>query len=166
MAQTVHLLLRIGGADIEGESTITSQDRANTIECLSFESEVSTARESAMGMTTGRRQHKPIVVRKRIDKSTPLLLKALCQNEEVTSAEFRFYRPSPSGDGTEEHFYSVVLEEGRVGSVRQISEDATIAGENAPPVLEEVSFIFQRITWTYEDGGVTHMDSAKASYQR
>ena len=166
MAQTVHLMLKIDGNDIEGESTVANMDRENTIECLSFESEVSTARESATGMSTGCKQHKAVVIRKRIDKSTPLLLKALCENEKVDSAEFRFYRPSPSGDGTEEHFYTVLLEECSVGGVRQLSEDAIMAGESAPPMLEEVSFVFQDITWTYEDGGATHTDSSRPSYQR
>ena len=55
MAQTVHLVLEIDGNAIEGESTITSLERENTIECLSFESELSTPRESATGAPTGRR---------------------------------------------------------------------------------------------------------------
>ena len=54
---------------------------------------------------------------------------------------------------------TVVLGEGYVSSVRQLSEDVTIAGENDGPELEEVSCVFQDITWTYEDGGATHTDS-------
>ena len=117
-------------------------------------------------MSTGRKQHSPVVIRKRIDKSTPLLLKALCENERVDSAEFRLYRPSPSGSGAEEHFYTVLLEECNLGGVRQVREDTTIAGQDAPPMLEEVTFIFQEVTWTYEDGGITHSDSARPSYGR
>ena len=77
----------------------------------------------------------------------------------MPSRRSRFPRPSSPIDGTEEHFYTVVLGEGYVSSVRQLSEDVTIAGENDGPELEEVSFVFQDITWTYEDGGATHTDS-------
>ena len=161
MAQTVHLKLQIDGNDTEGESTIASLEREGTIECSSFTYELTTPREEASGQLTGKRQHRPIRITKRIDKSTPLLLKALCQNEPVTSGEFMHFRPSPGGSGAEEKFYTVLIENGYVGSVKQLSEDAIMAGEKAPPMMEEVSFVFQDITWTYEIGGATHKDSWK-----
>ena len=101
MAQTVHLKLQIDGNDIEGESTIGSMDREGTIECSAFEYRLTTPREVGSGALTGRRQHSAVVITKRIDKTTPLLLKALCQNEIVTEATFRFFRPSPGGSGAE-----------------------------------------------------------------
>ena len=159
MAQTVHLRLEIDGNAIEGESTISSMDREGTIECSSYEGAVITPRDDASGRVTGRRQHHPVKFVKRIDKSTPLLLKALCQNEPVTKAEFHFFRPSPGGSGAEEHFYTVLLENGYVSSVSQLSEDVIIAGEDVPPMMEEVELVFGDITWTYEIGGATHKDS-------
>lgn len=158
MAQTVHLKLQIDGNDVEGESTIASLDREGTIECSSFHSGLTAPYDPATILLTARRQHEPVRIYKRIDKSTPLLLKALCRSEPVTSAEFRFFRPAVSGAGAEEHFFTVKLENGRISSVRQVSEDAIMAGEAAPPMMEEVSFVFQQITWTYEDGGATHSD--------
>jgi len=159
MAQTVSLRLRIDGNDIEGESSISSLNREGTIECSSFRYGVTTPRTADTGALTGRRQHEPVIIHKRIDKSTPLLLKALCTNEPVTSAEFRFYRTSPRGSGVvEEHFFTVLLERGFISSVRQVSEDVIMAGKQAPPMMEEVAFVFSRITWTYEIGGVTHSD--------
>ena len=142
--------LRIDGNDIEGESTIISMEREGTIECFGFEYDLTTPREEATGMLTGRRQHSPITIVKRVDKSTPLLYRALCNNEPVTSAQLRFFRPSPAGSGTEEHFYTILLERGYVS-------DITSVGRN----LEKVSFVFQDITWTYEIGGATHKDSWK-----
>ncbi len=159
MAQTVHLNLEIDGNEIEGESTIASMDRAGTIECSSFSYGVTTPRDPASGALTGRRQHHPIRIHKRIDKSTPLLIKALCMNEPVTEGVFRFFRPSPGGSGAEEHFYTIEIANGYVASIKQLSEDAIMAGEKAPPMMEEVSFVFQDITWTYEIGGATHKDS-------
>ena len=159
MAQTVHLKLEIDGNTIEGESTISSMEREGTIECSSFDYMLTTFYDYATGKLSGKRKHEPVVIQKRIDKSTPLLLKALCQNEPVTSAEFRFYRPSPGGSGAEEHFFTVLLENGHITSVKQVSEDAIIGGEAAPPMMEKVAFNFKTITWTYEIGGATHRDS-------
>lgn len=159
MAQTVHLKLQIDGNDIEGESTIASMERDATIECSSYAYELTTPREEASGQLTGKRQHRPVKITKRIDKSTPLLLKALCQNEPVGKAEFMFFRPAVDSAGAEEKFMTVVLEKGYVASVKQLSEDAIMAGEKAPPMMEEISFVFQDITWTYEIGGATHKDS-------
>ena len=161
MAQTVHLKLEIDGNEIEGESTIASMEREGTIECSSFKYALISPRDEETGRLTGRRQHQPVEITKRIDKSTPLLLKALCQNEPVTQAEFRFFRPSPGGEGSEEHFFTVVLENGYIIGVNQLSEDAIMGGESAPPMMEEIAFVFQEITWTYENGGATHKDSWK-----
>jgi type VI secretion system secreted protein Hcp len=157
MAQTVHLRLQIDGNDIEGESTVASMDRENTIECSSFFYEITTDRNSD-GRLTGKRQHKPVKISKRIDKTTPLLLKALCRNERVNDAEFMFFRPSLGNSRTEEKFYTVLLRNGYISGVKQLSEDPITGGEDAPPMMEEVEFVFREIIWTYESSGTTHSD--------
>ena len=159
MAQTVHLELEIDGNKIDGESTVASMDRADTIECSTFSYAVTVPQEAGSRISTGRRQHGQVKVHKRIDKSTPLLIKAVCNNEPVTKAVFRFYRPWIDGRGTEQHYYTVELADGYVVGVSQVSRDAVMAGESAGPMMEEVCFNFLRITWTYESGGIIHSDS-------
>jgi len=161
MAQTVHLRLKIDGNDVRGESTVSSMEREDTIECSSFRYEGTIGFKPGTFEMTAKRQNKPIVIRKRIDKSTPLLIKAVCRNEPVTNAQFRFFRPTPGGSGAEEHFYTVLLEDGYISGVRQVSEDAIVAGQAAPPMMEEVTFVYGTITWTYEIGGGTHKDSIR-----
>ena len=112
MGQTVHLWLKVNGEDVKGESTQTSEGRDGTIECTYFESELMTAREVQSGLATGRRQHKPLLIKKAIDKSTPLIAKALTKNSKI-SGEFKFFRPNPAGDGTTQHFYTVKIDNGR-----------------------------------------------------
>ncbi|MCE7736148.1 MAG: type VI secretion system tube protein Hcp [Candidatus Heimdallarchaeota archaeon] len=153
----IHLRLQIDGSDIEGESTITSMDREGTIEVWSYRYELSTPRQEASGALAGRRQHSPIVITKRVDKSSPLLFKALAMNEPVTSAEFRFFRPDRTGSGAEEHYLTVLIENGYVALFRTFTL-SDIGGGNVQ-VMEEVSFVFQDITITYEPTGATHMDS-------
>lgn len=158
MAETVHLYLKSNGSDIQGESTQTSLGRENTIECLYFEDSVRTAREKGTGMATGRRTYNPIIIRKRIDKSSPLLAKALCNNE-VIEGTFKFFRPSPSGDGTTQQFFTVEIAEGRINSVKRVSPDTIDPASAQEPPTEEIGFVFHTITWTYEDGGIVHTDN-------
>lgn len=158
MAETVHLFLKANGADIHGDSTQTSLGRENSIECLYFEQAVSTAREAGSGMATGRRQYQPLVIRKPIDRSSPLILKALTENQ-VVEGTFRFFRPNPTGDGTTEQFYTVVIKQSRVGSVKQYVPDTLGQDTSAHPPLEEITFNIGAIQWTYTQGGITHEDS-------
>jgi type VI secretion system secreted protein Hcp len=157
MAQTVHLFLKADGKDIKGESTQTSLGREGSIECISYEQAVKTAREEGTNMVTGRRQHQPIRILKRIDQASPLIMKALTENQKI-EATFKFYRPNPAGDGTTEQFYTVQLKEGNVSAVKQQVPD-TIAKETAGlPPIENVEFVFKEIIWRFEKGGVEHPD--------
>lgn len=157
MAMTVHLYLTANGTKIDGDSTILSLDRENSIECLSFEDSVRTAREASSGMASGERTYEPIRITKRIDKASPLLAKALCNNE-VIEATYKFFRPTPSGDGTTEQHFTVEIQEGRVGSITRVSPDVIDpASANAPP-CEEVTFVFGYIRWAYEVDGIEHID--------
>jgi type VI secretion system secreted protein Hcp len=132
-------------------------ERENSIECLSFEDSVRTAREASSGMASGERTYEPVRIVKRIDKSSPLLAKALCNNE-VIEATYKFYRPNPAGDGTTEHHFTVEIQEGRIASITRISPDVIDpASANAPPT-EEVTFVFGYIRWSYEPDGIEHID--------
>lgn len=158
MAETVHLFLKSNGEDIKGESSQTSMGREGTIECLSFVDSVRTAREKGSGMATGRRTHEPVEIRKRIDSSSPLLARSLCNNE-VVEAIFKFFRPNPSGDGTTEHFFTVELGEGRIGSILRVSPDTIDPASALEPPTEKVGIVFHNITWTYEPTGAMHHDN-------
>jgi type VI secretion system secreted protein Hcp len=158
MAETVHLYLKANGANVDGESTQVSLGRENSIECLSFEDSVRTAREAGSGMASGRRTYEPVRIQKRIDKSSPLIARALCNNE-VIEGVFKFFRPNPTGDGTTEQFFTVKIRDGRVASVRRTSPDVIDPASAFAPPTEEVTFVFHTISWTYENGGVEWEDS-------
>src|SRR5512145_359627 len=137
MAETVHLFLKSNGKDIKGESTQTSLGREGSIECIFYEQGVTSAREAGTNMVTGRRQFTPLKIVKRIDRSSPLLVKALANNEKI-DAVFKFYRPNPSGDGTTEQFYSVELKEGNISQVKQTVPTTIDPHTSGAPPQEEV----------------------------
>jgi type VI secretion system secreted protein Hcp len=165
-AESVSLFLKLNGKEVVGENAQTSLGRQASIECASYEQEVGTPLDAAAGKSTaratGRRQYEPIRILKRIDKSSPLLLSGLLQNMKV-EARFQFYRPNPQGDGTVQLFYTVEINNGRIASVKQLVAKITDpANANLPP-LEEVTFVFDTIKWTYAGVSVSPTDSVTGS---
>jgi type VI secretion system secreted protein Hcp len=162
MAESIHLKLKANGQEIQGESTQTSNGRENTIECVEFKDAVRTAREHGSRAAVGRRVHEPISIIKRIDKSTPLLSKALCRNEKI-EGEFQFFRPNPAGDGTTEQFFTVKIEDGRIDSIQRHSPNAFDPAESKNPPLETVTFVYAKISWIYVPTGAEYVDTWKDS---
>lgn len=158
MAETVHLYLKANGVDIQGESTQFSLGREGSIECLQFKDNVRTARELGSRAAVGRRVHEPIEIVKRIDKSSPLLAKALCRNERI-DAEFKFFRPNPNGDGTTEQFFTVKIENGRIDAIARFSPNALDPAEAKAPPMETVRLVYHTITWIYMPTGAEFVDS-------
>lgn len=156
-AQPVALELKADGVLVEGDGTPGLPGEGNSIECLSFTVAQSAALARGTGMPTGRRTYEPISIRKRIDRTTPLIVRALVLNQEVEAA-FRFFRPTASG--TLEHFFTIEISQAAVASTSQVSPDG-LAFPGAPPAVsafEDISFAFQQIRWRYEDGSIEAED--------
>lgn len=154
MAMNVYLELTANGEKIEGESTtvtIGGEDTDNTIECLSYRDQVESAFQR--GIPTGVLSMEPIRIQKRIDKSTPLLFKAMDLSEAL-EGKFKFFRTSPV-DGTTEFFLTVTGAQGRVAFINRTSPATDSATANVP-MTEEVGFVFREYTITYEAGGQAH----------
>lgn len=150
-AETVHLKLKANGVAIAGESTQISLGRANTIECVALEFPATML--SATGAYGRTPQYKPLMIRKRIDKSSPLLLKAMVQGQ-VINGVFLFFRPNPTGDGTTEQFYTVTIDGGYITSLRQYVPDTITPSSSNTPPLEEVTFSFEKLTVVYTNGDI------------
>lgn len=162
MAQNIHLWITgTSQGEIRGDSTVTSMDREGTIEAFQLEHMVNTPAE-ASGMATGKRSHAPIKITKRIDRSSPLLHQALCNNEEL-EVTIKFYRPNPTGDGTTEHFYTIRLRQARVSSIKTVLPNTIADSTGNVPPMEEVSFVFGTINWIYETAGIEYEDEWRSS---
>ncbi|MCV5665413.1 type VI secretion system tube protein Hcp, partial [Escherichia coli] len=62
-------------------------------------------RDPQSGQPTGQRVHRPLVVTKVQDRSSPLLFNALVSGEKLPECLIRFYRTSVQGK--QEHYYSI-----------------------------------------------------------
>ena len=118
-------------------------------------------RDHASGLPTGKRMHKPFVVTKELDKSSPLLYNALVHNENIPEWELQFWAPqlkAATGTGTEVQHYTVKLTNANIASI-----DFRMPNNKHPDLMkfaeyEEVAFTYQKITWTWNDGGITAED--------
>jgi type VI secretion system secreted protein Hcp len=159
MAENIHLTLtsHVQGV-IEGDSTLTSLGRANTIEIVSFTHALRGRFERSSGLASGRRYYEPISFTKRLDKSTPKLREALTRNETL-SGRFEWFRPNPSGDGSTQQFLTITFSGARLTAVVMRLADTLIPATAGLPPLEDVSMVFNTIEWQWIPGGIVAQDA-------
>jgi type VI secretion system secreted protein Hcp len=114
------------------------------IDVTAISHEIVSPRDPATGLPTGKRQHKPITITKEMDKTSPLLLQALFDNENLTSVLIALLR-----DGQQ------------VATIKLTN--ASVASYDEHGQTESLSFTYQKITWTWTDGGVTAQDDWNTS---
>src|SRR6267142_926076 len=85
------------------KGSVTQKGREGSISVQYMQSEIISPRDPSSGLPTGKRQHKPFVLRKVLDQSTPKLINALVTNDNLTEATFNFWKPSATGAETQ-HF--------------------------------------------------------------
>ena len=157
-AETVHLTL-VGKSQgwIKGESTQESLGRKDTIECVAYTQMVVMEPDAKTGAAGEVRDHFPITILKRLDKSSPLLYRAWRTGEPCT-ATFRFFRPNPMGDGTTQQFYTVVLRGARISGLRREVLNAMDPATSYYPLVERVSFTYGDYYEVFTDGGIEDGD--------
>ena len=79
--------------------SVIQKGREGSIMVIATSHEIVSPRDSASGMASGKRMHKPLVITKELDKSTPLLYQALCNNEKLVTFLLKFWRPAIAGQG-------------------------------------------------------------------
>ena len=139
---------------IEGE--VTQRGKEGQIEVFAFSHEVASAYDVPTGQATGKRSHSPLKTVTRISKATPRLAQALGTNQILKKVEIFFWRTTQTG--TEENYFKITIENCRVVSRRLWSPNKLDASTGSYIPLEEVSFTYQKITWTYTDGGIEYQD--------
>jgi len=139
---------------IKGSCTMAG--REDTILVEAFNHQVSMPRDPQTGLASGKRRHEPMSVVKFYDKSSPLLYQALCTGEHFKDVTLKWYRIASTGQ--EEHYFTTLLEDAILVAIRTFMPSALDKETEQYGHMEECSFTYRRITWTFEDGGVTATD--------
>jgi type VI secretion system secreted protein Hcp len=134
------------------EGSVTQQAREGSIEVFAVAHAIVAPRDPASGRPKGKRMHKPFNVIKPVDRSSPKLHLVLTQNENLSDVTLRFFRPAENG--TEKLAYVVRLQNATIASLTTRQYNTKNARLAPFPLVEEVSFVYQRIQWTWVDGAV------------
>jgi type VI secretion system secreted protein Hcp len=140
--------------DIKG--SVTQKGREGKIMVIAVSHEIVSPRDPASGLPTGKRMHKPMVITKELDKATPLLYNVLINNENITEWQLQFWQPSATG--AEKQHFTIKLTNANIASIAM-----RLPNNKHPDLLkfetyEEIAFTYQKIEWTWTDGGITAMD--------
>ena len=140
-----------GSCDMEG--------REDTILVYKVEHEIHIPRDPQSGQPSGKRIHGPFTIVKEYDKASPKLYQALATGERMKKVTIKYFRIDHTG--VEEHYFTHEFETAIVVSMRAYYP-LTFVDESEPfRHMEEVSFTYDKIKWTWEVDGIEAEDSWK-----
>jgi type VI secretion system secreted protein Hcp len=141
--------------DIKG--SVTTPGHEGAIRVVAVQHEITSPRDAQSGLPTGRRQHKPFVVTKELDRSSPILYRMLATNETITSLVVKFMASAgPSGATVND--YTVTLTNASIADITFVMPSTVDATLSKSPELDRVSFTYQKIEWTWTEGGISASD--------
>jgi type VI secretion system secreted protein Hcp len=120
--------------------------------------EIVSPRDPQSGLPTGQRMHKPIVVTIDVDATSRKPWDdALAAAEKEPTVELEFFRPASAGLPPTK-YYDVTLTDAVVGKLEVAPPDPNDKTFVAGHQRLKVTFTYQKITWTWTDGGKTFSD--------
>lgn len=157
-------IMRIkAGKQGEIKGGVTQKGREGSMAIVAFEHRVLTPMDATSGLATGKRQHKPLRITKTIDRASPLLRNALINNETLKEVTIQFFQPS--GTGAETNYYTITLGNAHIAEIEHRMLDNRVTENRNLLAVEDISFVYDTITWTFTDGGITATDSFRAGAQ-
>src|SRR5947209_2070257 len=138
--------------------SVTEQGHVGSILLHGYSHALVSPRDPATGQATGHRQHGLLTVIKDVDKSSPPLRAAWSNNENLTTVQLSFLAPSSTAGqpGAMVRFFSINLTNANVTAITN-----RMAPGTEPEGLlfrEELSFSYEKILWTFLDGGIMSED--------
>jgi len=128
--------LKLKGTTTHKFNPATNSDK---IMVIAVSHEIVSPRDPQSGLPTGQRMHKPFVITKELDKSSPLLQKALVNNENIPEITLEMYEKLP--DGNVKLTKLVTFTNCKIKQKRINPNAAPNSHE-----METVAFTFQKIT--------------------
>ena len=144
---------------IDGGMTEKGQEK--TIKVYGMLHGLSSPRDAASGLPTGKRRHGILQISIGLDKAIPKLWTCLVQNENIKTWELKYWSAVHKGSAstatgsTHANLYTVKLTNANLASRE------TITPVNGT-LMFMLGFTYQKIEWTWVDGGITSMDDWEA----
>jgi type VI secretion system secreted protein Hcp len=104
---------------------------------------------------SGKLRHEPYKIIKETDRATPLLYKALVNNEVLSEFKLDFFRQT-GNVVIVQNVYSVKLINARITGIRFEMPHTKKADTLSLNEYEEISFVYDSIEWTWHVGNVSY----------
>lgn len=164
MAMAAYAYLK-GAKSGQIKGSVTQKGREDSIMVIAVSHSIMSPRDPQSGLPTGQRMHKPFTFTKELDKATPILYNVLCTNENLTECIFKFWTPqikAATGVGSEVQHFTIKLTNANIASL-----DFRMANIRHTDLVkfaeyEELALTYQKIEWTWNDGGITADDDWEA----
>ena len=155
MAANAYLTL-VGQKQGAITGSVTEKTREGSILVHAFNNQILSPRDPTSGLPTGKRQHMPVVILKEIDRSSVPLWNALVNNENLTTWVLRFW--ATAANGVMQQIYSITLTNANVASIEEYMVDNTVAANASLPMMERITFSYQKIQWVWNVPPLTAQD--------
>lgn len=149
-------LITAGTFTEDSVGNIYQQGHEDQILVQAFDHQVIIPRDPQSGQPTGQRVHKPLMITKVFDKSSPLIFNALTSGERLEKCHLAWYRTSAKGQ--QEHYYSIELQDAIIVDVKSRMPNCQDPAMAHFTHLEDVYFTYRKIIWTHEISGTTGSD--------
>jgi type VI secretion system secreted protein Hcp len=159
MALNAYLIVKgQNQGDIKG--SVTQKGREHSILVFAIDHLLQRPFDPTSGQVSGNSAHHPIKITKEVDKASVPFYTALITNENLPEWELKFWRPKNLGrsSGAEFQFFKIKLSNARVVSIHLVKPNTMDPNLKSFPDYEEVEFTYQKIEWTWTDGGITALD--------
>ncbi|MCC7537974.1 MAG: type VI secretion system tube protein Hcp [Deltaproteobacteria bacterium] len=146
--------------DVKG--SITQKGREDSMGVIAVSHEIISPRDPQSGLPTGHRQHKPFVITKELDKASPILRNIMVTNENITEATIKFWTPqikAQTGQGIEVQHYTIKLTNANIATLQFVQPNVKIPDQAKFTEYEELGMTYEKIEWTWTEGGIVAMDS-------
>jgi len=140
---------------IRGDSTVTSQERRDSIQIIELQHEVLVPSDSISGRSSGMRQHRLLRVTAQVDRATPLMYHVMVLNESC-DVQLRFWKRNLEQDEVE--YFKIVLTGANVASIKMHWPNNLSAETAGLPEQVEYGFTYHTITWTFIEAGIEGTD--------
>ncbi|WP_433737948.1 Hcp family type VI secretion system effector [Pseudomonas putida] len=153
-------LITAGTFTPESVGNVYQEGHEDKILVQAFHHQITVPRDPQSGQPTGQRVHKPLMISKVFDKSSPLIFNALTSGELLDSCRIAWYRTSSAGK--QEHYFSIELEDAVIVDVQTRMPSCQDPNMAHFTHLEDVYFTYRKITWTHEVCGTSGSDDWRA----
>jgi type VI secretion system secreted protein Hcp len=149
--------LKLAGARTGAvQGSVTQKGREGKIAVNAVSHEILSPRDPATGLPSGKRQHQALTITKELDRATVPLRSILVNNDDCKEWELQFWRPSPTGAETQ--YFTIRLTHASIASIDMQMPNNTRPELMKLETFEDVTFVYQKIEWSWTDGGLLAAD--------